>query len=67
MSIVSVSIAPLYRYKGVTFEWWAGFGPVPVRRKDFEPLDESSMSARRWATINQWMRLSDDEKREFKL
>lgn len=69
MTIISVSIAKVYRYGIATFEYGFFIGPTPCRRCDLEPIrnwGDKYPSARWWADFYRWHALPEKEREEYR-
>lgn len=67
MELIHISFAKIYQFKSITFEFHEYCGPTFLRRKDLEMRSDRSIQQRQWSEFGQWIRLSADQREEYRL
>lgn len=67
MSNVFITFARVYRFKSICFEWHNYLGPTFLRIKDFEMKPEQFRPFREYGLLNQWLKLSDEEREGYRV
>jgi len=67
MEFLHVSFSKVYEFKSILFEWHSYCGPLFLRFKDCEPKKEQQRPLRDYGVLNQWCRLSDDQKEQYRV
>lgn len=65
--LIHVSMAKVYRFKGITFEWHDYLGPTFLRRKDLELKPALIRPMREYGLLGQWLRLSPVDRESYRL
>jgi len=58
-----ICYSPVFRYKGVLFEWHSYFGPTILRKRDMEPRARST--GREIDTAVEWSKLPKRQRQRF--
>lgn len=56
-----------YQYKAITFDWHDYLGPIMLNRHTFNERPWRSVSRRQWALLEQWQRLSKEQKELYRI
>lgn len=67
MEIIYISWANVFLYKGVTIDWHNYLGPTILRRNTDEERNYRNISLRVWGRVNQFARLTKEEREEYRL
>lgn len=62
-----MSFANIFYYKGVTIDWHNYLGPGILRRTSHEPRSARNISYRTWGLVNQFSRLTKEEREQFRI
>lgn len=65
--IIHISWANIFRYKGVTIDWHRYCGPIIINRHTEKERQYKNISMRIWGIVNQFSRLSDKEKEQYRI
>ena len=65
--LIHLSFANVFQFNGVTIEWHRYGGPQVLRRKTWEPRNERNLSLRIWGIVDQFARLSKDEREKYRV
>jgi len=56
---------PVYRYRGVLFEWGGYCGPIPLRKRDSEPKVRPTQHE--WDVVTRWVNLPKREREKYRI
>ena len=64
---MSITMAKIYQYKGITFDWHDYLGPIMLNRRTLNERPWRSVSRRQWALLGQWQRLSKEQQELYRI
>ena len=67
MKIIHISWINIFRYKGVTIGWHNYCEPIILNRHTEEERNYKNISLRIWGLVNQFARLSKDDREQYRI
>lgn len=67
LQVIHMSFAKVYKYKSICFDWHEYLGPTFLRMKDYEAKSEQYRPFREYGLLNQWMKLNDEGREEYRV
>ena len=64
-TVIHISLANIFLYKGVTIDWHSYCGPVILNRHT--DRERPSVSLRVCGLVGQFIRLSDEEREQYRI
>jgi len=65
--LIHISWASIFLYKGVTVDWHDYLGPILLRRNTDEERNYRNISLRVWGLVNQFSRLTKEQREQYRL
>ena len=65
--VIHTSWANVFRYKGVTIDWYKFCGPIILNRHTEEERQYRNISGRVWSLVAKFSWLSDEEKEKYRI
>jgi hypothetical protein len=65
--LIHMSFADVFLYKGVTIDWHNYLGPTILRKNTDEERNYRNISLRIWGLVNQFSRLSKEEREKYRI
>jgi len=65
--IIKVTTMKVYKFKHLVFDFHDYLGPGFLRHKDFEPKSQQFRPMRDYGVLNQWEKLSKEDREKFRI
>lgn len=64
---IKLTMAKIYNFKSIMFEYHNYCGPLFLRRKDWEPKNQQIRPMRDYGVLAKWEKLSKDEREQYRV